>query len=117
MSLPPGIRNRPPLAAPRPDVAKQILRYVFWLLLLVCPLLINVSFQVRGVQWRYECQQVRTEIRNLQLLRRCLLAERAALSTPSQLRHDARRMGLSPAASGAEHLLVADNLPQKGRGR
>ncbi len=107
MSLPQGIHSRPPLVAPPPAVAGRILRLLFWILLFVAPMLLQVSFQVRGIKWQYRCQELGAQIDSQRLRRRHLLSERARLSTPARLRDEARALRLGPAEPGRGPVLLA----------
>lgn len=100
MSLPSGVINRPPLAAPHPVVFRHILRFAFWVALVIAPLMLQVSAQVYGVRCRYSCSELERELSQLQRDRQTLLAERERLLAPTRLIRQARRLGLRPPTPG-----------------
>ena len=106
MSLPSGVINRPPLAAPHPVVFRQILRFAFWVTLVVAPLMLQVSAQVYGVRCRYSCSEFESELSRLQREKQTLLAERERLLAPSRLEKQARRLGLRPPAPGEGPFII-----------
>ncbi|HHN75451.1 MAG TPA: hypothetical protein ENK10_09510 [Acidobacteria bacterium] len=100
MSLPAGVINRPPLAAPHPVVLGRLARVATITLLVAAPLITQVVLQARGVRCRYETIDLERRLEQLQLERRSLIARRAELLAPDRLRREARRLGLVAGDAG-----------------
>lgn len=80
-----------------PRVLGHVLRLTLTCLLVLSPLIAYVAMRVPGISVSYECTQLEREISDAQLVRRHLLAERAKLVAPEQLRARALELGLVPA--------------------
>ncbi|MDQ7007631.1 MAG: hypothetical protein Q9Q40_10390 [Acidobacteriota bacterium] len=107
MSLPAGVINRPPLAAPHPVVLGRLARIALVTLLLAAPLITQVALQTRGVRCRYETIDLERRLEQLHLERRSLIARRAELLDPARLRREARRLGLVPGHADQRPFVLA----------